>query len=72
MFEKASKIIPVPRIIEDNEKNREITMEFINGKKLSDNLGEFSLKNQLLIIKKLEKSLFYRFWSWISFNKNRG
>jgi Kae1-associated kinase Bud32 len=43
LLEKASKIIPVPKVIKTDEKTKEIDMQFIEGKKLSDNLD--SLKN---------------------------
>ena len=43
LLEKASKLIPVPRLIKTDEKNKEIDMEFLDGKKLSDHLD--NLKN---------------------------
>ena len=43
LLEKAAKIIPVPKLIKTDEKSKEIEMEFLEGKKLSDNLD--SLKN---------------------------
>lgn len=50
---KASKIIPTPKIIEVDEKNREIQMEFISGKKLSSNLNKLDLKKQIKICEKI-------------------
>lgn len=38
LIEKANKLIPAPKIISINEKNNEITIEYISGKKLSNNL----------------------------------
>lgn len=44
LLEKAGKIITIPKILKVDEKNAEIDMEFIEGKKLSDNIDKFSLK----------------------------
>ncbi|NCO11283.1 Kae1-associated kinase Bud32 [Candidatus Pacearchaeota archaeon CG_4_9_14_0_2_um_filter_39_13] len=38
ILEKASQIIPVPKIISADEKTKIIELEFVAGKKLSDNL----------------------------------
>lgn len=57
LLEKASKIIPVPGIIKVDEKNKEIVLEFINGKKLSKHLDNFSLKKQKLICEKIGISI---------------
>jgi len=43
LLDKAAKLIPVPKIIKLKEREREIDMEFIEGKKLSDHLD--NLKN---------------------------
>jgi tRNA A-37 threonylcarbamoyl transferase component Bud32 len=43
LLEKAGKIIPTPRVINVSENSKEIQMEFLNGKKLSESLDE--LKN---------------------------
>ncbi|MEM4271816.1 MAG: RIO1 family regulatory kinase/ATPase [Candidatus Pacearchaeota archaeon] len=43
LLEKASKLIPVPKIIKLDEKNKEIDMKFVEGLKLSENLD--SLQN---------------------------
>jgi tRNA A-37 threonylcarbamoyl transferase component Bud32 len=40
LLEKAAKIIPTPRIIKVSENSKEIEMEFLEGKKLSENLDE--------------------------------
>src|SRR3990167_2627735 len=39
ILEKASKLIPIPKIINVNEETKEISMEFIDGKKLSEELN---------------------------------
>ena len=43
---KASKIIDIPQIKMVDEKNKEISMEFLEGKKLSGHLDSFSLDEQ--------------------------
>jgi len=50
LLEKAEKIISVPKLIKADEKTKEIDMEFINGKKLSENLD--NLKNKFEIMEK--------------------
>jgi len=50
---KASKIIPVPVLRITNEITKEITMDFIDGKKLSDHLDSFPLKKQKEICGKI-------------------
>ena len=57
LLEKASKLIPVPRIIKMDEKGKEILMEFVKGKKLSDKLENFSEKQQLKISKKIGENI---------------
>jgi TP53 regulating kinase-like protein len=42
LLEKAHKLIPVPKILKLDEKNKEIDMQFIEGKKLSDYLDTLS------------------------------
>ncbi|MEM4259146.1 MAG: KEOPS complex kinase/ATPase Bud32 [Candidatus Pacearchaeota archaeon] len=42
LLEKASKIISVPKLIKINEKTKEIEMQFLEGKKLSDYLDNLS------------------------------
>lgn len=49
IIEKASKLIPVPKLIKSDENNKKIEMEFIDGLKLSNNLD--SLDNNLEICK---------------------
>lgn len=51
LLDKASKIIPIPGVIKVDEKAKEIRMEFIEGKKLSDYLDNFPLKKQKEICK---------------------
>ncbi|PIN77384.1 Kae1-associated kinase Bud32 [Candidatus Woesearchaeota archaeon CG10_big_fil_rev_8_21_14_0_10_34_12] len=46
LLEKLKGRINVPKIIEINDKNNEVIMEFIKGKKLSEHLDSFSLKQQ--------------------------
>ena len=51
LLNKASKIIPIPDVMKVDEKAKEIRMEFIDGKKLSDHLNNFPLKKQKEICK---------------------
>ncbi len=51
LLNKASKIIPIPDVMKVDEKAKEIRMEFIDGKKLSDHLDNFPLKKQKEICK---------------------
>ncbi|MCX8158907.1 MAG: KEOPS complex kinase/ATPase Bud32 [Candidatus Pacearchaeota archaeon] len=55
LLEKASKFIPTPKIISSNENNKEIIMEFINGKKLSTHLD--SLPNAIEICNTIGKQI---------------
>jgi len=48
LLEKASKIIPVPKVIKVDEKTKEIEMEFIHGKKLSENLDKLQDKEKIM------------------------
>lgn len=57
LLEKASKIIDIPKIKKVDEKNKEILMEFICGKKLSDSLDSFSLKKQKEICRTIGKNI---------------
>lgn len=49
LLEKARKIIPIPETIGINEQKKEISMEFLNGKKLSEFLDKFPLEKQKTI-----------------------
>ncbi len=53
LLEKAGKLISIPKITKSDEKQKEIIMEFIEGKKLSDNLDIFPLKKQKQICKQI-------------------
>lgn len=57
LIEKASKIISVPKIIKADEKTKEIIMEFIEGKKLSEVLDFFPLEKQKEICKIIGKEI---------------
>lgn len=57
MLQRASKIISIPKIQKIDETNKEIMMEFILGKKLSENLNAFSLKKQENIMKNLGREV---------------
>ena len=48
LLNKASKLIPVPKILKTDEKEN-IEMEFIDGKKLSDNLDNLNNAEEICI-----------------------
>ena len=52
---KLSKIVPVPKVLNIDEKNKELTIEYLPGKRLSDHLDK--LKNYKTICKQIGKSL---------------
>ena len=49
LLERASRVISVPRIIKMDEENKEILMEFVKGKRISNKLENFSRKEQIKI-----------------------
>jgi len=51
LLEKSSKIISVPKLINANETTKEIEMEFIEGKKLSEHLD--NLKDKFNVMEKI-------------------
>ncbi len=55
LLQKASKLIPTPKIKRTDEKNKEIEMEFIEGKKLSEHLD--LLPNKIEICNKIGQNL---------------
>jgi Kae1-associated kinase Bud32 len=57
IFEKASKVIPVPKVFKVDEANKEIIMENIEGKRLSDFLDSFSLQKQKEICEMIGKNI---------------
>ena len=57
IMQKISKIINVPKILADPGAGRMIHMQFIDGKKLSQYLDEFSLTKQKQIMKLIGKSV---------------
>ncbi len=60
LLEKANKIIPCPKPshpFKELKENSKISMEYIEGKKLSENLNEFSLNKQKNIIVKVGTSI---------------
>jgi len=54
---KSSSLIPVPKIINYDEKNNKITMQFIEGKKLSEDLDNFDDKKREEICKEIGKQV---------------
>lgn len=57
LLEKASKIISIPKIIKTDDKKMEISMEFIKGQKLSEELDSFPLQKQKKICLQIGKSI---------------
>jgi TP53 regulating kinase-like protein len=57
LLEKASKSISIPNLIKMDDKEMEISMEFIPGKKLSEELDSFPLQKQKEICLKIGESI---------------
>lgn len=57
LLEKASQVAKIPKLEKTDEKERQIIMEFIDGKKLSENLNEFSLEEQKQILTKVGEAV---------------
>lgn len=57
IMEKAEKIILVPKILKVDEKTKKITMQFIDGKRLSQHLDKFPLAKQKQILKQIGESI---------------
>jgi TP53 regulating kinase-like protein len=57
LLEKASKLIPIPKVLKSDEKTKEIFLEFIEGKKLSENLDDFPLAKQKQILEQIGKNI---------------
>ena len=55
LLEKASYLIPIPKILKVDEKTQEIELEYIKGKKLSDHLDK--LKNKIQIASQIGKQI---------------
>jgi len=56
-LDKVSKVMSVPSVLESNEKSKKIVMENISGKKLSESLNKFDLKEQKKIAKKIGENV---------------
>ena len=57
LLERASKLIDTPKIKKIDEKSKEILMDFVDGKRLSDSLDDFSLNIQKKICEKIGKNV---------------
>jgi TP53 regulating kinase-like protein len=53
LLQKAGEVIFTPKIKNSDERTKEITMDFIDGEKLSDFLDEFELKKQKQICRQM-------------------
>ena len=49
LLEKSCKLISVPKVIKVDEKTKEIEMEFIDGRKLSENLDKLKNKFEIMV-----------------------
>jgi len=57
LIENASMLIDVPKIINVDEASKEIVMQFIEGKKLSDWLGKFNIETAKEVCKQIGESI---------------
>ena len=57
ILEKASKIIFSPKVLNIDENKKEITMELLKGKKLSEHLQDFSFSQQKQIFEKIGENI---------------
>ena len=57
IMDKLKDTISIPKIIKVDDKSKEIIMELIKGKKLSDSLDSFSLNKQKKVSREIGKEL---------------
>src|SRR3989338_5102731 len=57
LIENASNLISVPKIIKTDESSKEIVMQFIDGKKLSDWLDKFDIEKAKNICQQIGESV---------------
>ncbi len=57
LLEKASEVINIPKIKKIDEKNKEIIIDFIDGKRLSDFLDNFSVEKQKKVCRYIGESV---------------
>ncbi len=57
LLERASKLIKIPEIKKVDEKNKEIIMNFVDGKRLSDSLDDLSVEKQKEICGQIGESV---------------
>ena len=57
LLEKLQGKINVPKIVKVNEQEKEIVMQFISGKKLSEYLDNFPIEKQLKIAEEIGKEI---------------
>ncbi|MEK6818560.1 MAG: KEOPS complex kinase/ATPase Bud32, partial [Nanoarchaeota archaeon] len=55
LLERANNVIPSPKVKKVNDREKEIVMEFISGKKLSEDLGK--LKNYKEVCEKIGENI---------------
>lgn len=57
LLERAGSKVLVPKVFEVDENTKEIKMEFINGKKLSEHLDSFDLKKQKFLAREIGEGI---------------
>lgn len=57
LLKKASELIPIPSDIKEDEKTKQISMEFIDGNKLSEELDNFPLEEQRKLLQEIGKAI---------------
>ena len=57
LLAKSQKIISTPKVIDVDEGSKEITMDFVDGEKLSEHLNDFDLKKQKTVFGMVGKSI---------------
>jgi len=57
LLDKSSQFINIPNIIQVNENNQEIIMQYLNGKKLSEHLDKFGKDKAQKICKQIGKQI---------------
>ncbi len=57
IMQKANLLFSVPKILQINEKNNEIKMEFIKGEKLSDYFDKYDKEKAKIVCKKIGENI---------------
>lgn len=57
LLERSSKLIPIPKVLKMDENKKEIVMQDIKGKRLSDFLNKYSIKKQNKICERIGENI---------------